>query len=606
VRLKIQIAVGLTGLFLGALPASAQIQMGGLNMALNGNLGTGYSASMSDPGQSGHGLNLTGNGFLSGYYYNPNFLSFGVQPNYGRLQDNAESQSIFDGGGLTANANIFSGSHFPGTFTLYDNKNNTGTFGIPGVAGLVTDNNSHGVSVGWSALLPGLPTLSLGFSDGSGSSSLVGTDEESRSLNRTYSLRSMYRVAGFNLGGGIMHQNLDINLLGTSLTGIEESTKTDTTTYSLSAAHQLPWHGYFNSYASRQDYGDSFSGGHNTGTTDNVNATVGFYLKVPVTVSASYTDDLYGSELQFLTSQGLPIFQSTISPKSSQFDVNASSQYTFHHFSLNGYVNTVRQDFAGTSYESTQVGGTVNYDFSKFIKGLIVTAGVTNTATRDGNQRAALVGNVTYMRGLGRWDVTGQFSYDQSSTTVGIIYTTSNLGYTASAKYRFNPRTFWSAAFTGGRTAFVQQAGSGLTNENYSSAFNWRRFTASGNYSVSKGTAVITATGLLPIPLPEPIIPVASSTTYNATGYGGGIGFSPLKRLTIGGSYTRVNSNTMSLTGNSVNLTDQLGSRVDYQFRKVYFYAGYIRLRQVVTAAGAPPTSLTTYYFGLSRWFNFF
>jgi hypothetical protein len=49
-----------------------------------------------------------------------------------------------------------------------------------------------------------------------------------------------------------------------------------------------------------------------------------------------------------------------------------------------------------------------------------------------------------------------------------------------------------------------------------------------------------------------------------------------------------------------------MGSRLDYQFRKVYFYAGYIRLRQIVSAAGTPPTSLTSYYFGLSRWFNFF
>jgi hypothetical protein len=49
-----------------------------------------------------------------------------------------------------------------------------------------------------------------------------------------------------------------------------------------------------------------------------------------------------------------------------------------------------------------------------------------------------------------------------------------------------------------------------------------------------------------------------------------------------------------------------MGSRLDYQFRKVYFYAGYIRLRQIVSAAGTPPTSLASYYFGLSRWFNFF
>jgi hypothetical protein len=237
---------------------------------------------------------------------------------------------------------------------------------------------------------------------------------------------------------------------------------------------------------------------------------------------------------------------------------------------------------------------------------LIVTAGVTNTATRDGNQRAALVGNVTYLRSLGRWDFSTNFSYDQSTTTVGIIYTTSTLSYSANAKYRLSANMFWTGTFTGGRTSFVEQAGSGMRNESFSSTFNWRRFTASGNYSESNGTSVFTATGLLPVPIPQPIIPVGAATTFGATGRGGGFGFSPVRRLTIGGSYTRVNSNTFNLTGNSVNLTDQMSSRVDYKFRKVYFYAGYIRLRQIVSAASTPATSLTTYYFGLSRWFNFF
>lgn len=607
VRLKIQIAIGcLAGLWWVVQPASAQTELGGLNMSLNGNLGLGYTGSMADPGQAGHSTNIAGNGYFHGYYYNPNFLSFNVQPTYGRSQDNAESQGIFDGGGVTATANLFTGSHFPGSFGFYDNKNSTGMFGIPGVAGLVTDNNSHGVNVGWSALLPGLPTLSLGFSDGSGSSSIVGADAESHSTHRIYSLRSTYTVAGFNFGGGIVHQNLDLNTNGLALTNFAESAKDDTTTYSLSAAHKLPWHGYFSTYASRQDYNDSYTGGNNTGTTDNVNTTIGFYFKVPVTVSLSYTDDLFGSEQQFLNNQGIPFLQTTLSPKSNQFDVNVTSQYNFHHFGLTGYINHVQQSVAGTSYDLTQYGGTVNYDFSKFIRGLIVSAGVVNTATKDGNQRAALVGNASYIRSLRRLEFTGSFSYNQSTSTIGLIYTTSTLGYTGGLRYRLTEHMHWSAGFAGSHTGFAQQAGNGMHNETYDSVFNWRRFTASGNFTKSNGTSVITANGLLPVPIPQPIIPVGGLSTFDATGKGGGIGFSPFRHLAINGSYTRVNSNVFSVTGNTLNVTDQMNSRVDYQFRKVYFYAGYIRLRQIVSAAGTPPTSLTTYYFGLSRWFNFF
>jgi hypothetical protein len=607
VRLKLRIAIcWLAGLWWVALPASAQTEMGDLNMALNGNLGVGYSGSMSNVGQSGHAENINGNGYLTGYYHNPNFVSFSAQPNYGRAQDNAESQGIFDGGGVSASANIFNGSHFPGTFSFSDTKNSTGIFGIPGVAGLVTDSSSHGVSVGWSALLPGWPTLTVGFSDGSGSSSVVGADEQSNSNNRMYTFHSSYQVAGFNFAGGITHQNVDTNMNGTSLTGNAESFNNDTTTYTVSAAHKLPLHGYFSTYASRQDYNDSFSGGHNTGTTDSVSATVGFYVKVPVTVSMVYTDDLFGSAQEFLTSQGQPFLETNISPKSSQFEVTAQSQYNWRHFGVSGYINDVRQSVAGTSYNLTQFGGTVNYDFSKITHGLMVTAGVVDTADRDGNQRAALVGNATYMRALRRWLFTGTFSYDQSTTTIGVIYTTSNLGYSAGVKYRLAQHMNWSGAFSAGRTAFVAQPGSGMHNESFTSTFQWRRFNASGNYTKSSGTSVFTPTGLSPVPLPEPIIPVGGLTTYDATGKGGGFGFSPKRGLTFNGSYSRVDSNTFGGTGNSVNVSDQMDSRVAYQFRKVYFYMGYIRLRQTISATGTPPTSLTSYYFGLSRWFNFF
>jgi len=43
-----------------------------------------------------------------------------------------------------------------------------------------------------------------------------------------------------------------------------------------------------------------------------------------------------------------------------------------------------------------------------------------------------------------------------------------------------------------------------------------------------------------------------------------------------------------------------------YPIRKLYFTAGYTRFKQDIGLAGATPTNVTTYYFGLSRWFNFF
>ena len=51
---------------------------------------------------------------LSGFYYNPKFLNFNVQPFYNRSQDNSSFQSVFSDSGVDASVNLFSGSHFPG------------------------------------------------------------------------------------------------------------------------------------------------------------------------------------------------------------------------------------------------------------------------------------------------------------------------------------------------------------------------------------------------------------------------------------------------------------------------------------------------------------
>jgi hypothetical protein len=45
---------------------------------------------------------------------------------------------------------------------------------------------------------------------------------------------------------------------------------------------------------------------------------------------------------------------------------------------------------------------------------------------------------------------------------------------------------------------------------------------------------------------------------------------------------------------------------IQYRLRKIYLDGGFTRLRQSVGTAGAVPVSVTSYYIGFSRWFNFF
>ncbi len=122
--------------FVVALPAVAQVEFGGVNMGLSGDLETGYDGSLSSPGSSSHGLGLGGTGKLNGSYYNPNFLSFTVQPYYNRAQANADSASVFDSGGYTGNVNLFHRKPFPGSRQLQPDVGlRRGCLGFPALPG---------------------------------------------------------------------------------------------------------------------------------------------------------------------------------------------------------------------------------------------------------------------------------------------------------------------------------------------------------------------------------------------------------------------------------------------------------------------------------------
>ena len=522
-----------------------------------GDLGFGYSGSTTDPGQSSHGTNITGTGYLKGYYYDPKFVTFRVQPSYGRNQDNSDLQSIFDTGSVSANAALLGGSNFPGNIVFTKTFNSAGQFGIPGASGLITKSDSQAFAINWHEQVPDWPTLSLGFSDSSGKSSLLGTSEESHSSMRAYSLRTGYELHGFSLGGDVTHNNSKADSF--LLAGAQEATDTSSNSYGVSVAHSLPLHGYFSTRYSRSDYNGTVAPQDSKyyGTADNISSTLGFVVKVPVTITANYTDDVFGSIQQYLLNTGTYVPLSSLTPKSSQLALSASSQYVWHAATLSGYVNHIEQSIGDNTYSTTQGGGTVGYNFARFIKGLFVSAGVVDTANENGNQRAALIGSVNYGHYLGRWGFNANFSYDQSTNTVGIVYTNSSMNYLASIGRRFSDRLRWSASFSGGHSGIEQQAGNGTHSEGFYSYLSWRAFTASGTYSQSGGTSLLTQSGLLqPMPLPATVF--GGLTNFSARSVGGGVSLSPMRKLSINGSYSRSNSNTQNFAVTSTNVSDQI------------------------------------------------
>ena len=384
-----------------ALPAAAQVEVDGLNMSLGGNIGVGYNGDLGEGGSgSDHGLGMNGTGTFQGFYYNPNFISFTAQPYYNRSQANSGSGSIFDSSGYTGGINIFNGSHFPGNISFSQGFDSTGMYGIPGTTGLTTKDSNRSFGIGWSAILPDLPTVTVGYSRGSGSSSLLGSDAEGENTNQSFTVRSGYHWAGMRLGGSFLHQSSDSNtpdVLGTAVTMTSDSSSN---TLEFDASRGFPGGG-FGFGASRSSYSDSYAGtatGSSNGTNDNIFANIGYQLwKIPLSGSIAYTDNLYGSLEEQLLANGQSGVQSTISPETRSLILSLSSSHSIlPHVFATGFISRQEQYIGGTSFGLTQFGGNISGNFGERFKGLTATLGVVDSAAQYGNQGASAVANVNY------------------------------------------------------------------------------------------------------------------------------------------------------------------------------------------------------------------
>ncbi len=374
------------------MPAAAQLNVEGVKMAVGGDLETGYSGELSNQigTPSTHGLGIGGTANVAGSYYSPNFLSFNVQPYYTRAQSNADSASIFDNGGYTGTVSLFSGSHFPGSVSFSQVWDATGMYGIPGATGLTTRDSSRTFAVGWNEIVPGLPSISVSFLRGSATSSLLGSDAQNDVKTDSFGVNSSYLVKGFNLGAGYTHQVSDANSLGILGSGEDEITNTATNAYSVNLGHKLPLNGGFGVGFVRTDYDSSLSGlttGTNNGVTDNANANLSLEVwRLPVTATATYTDNVYGSIEEQIIASGGSLLLNNASPESRALLVNVTTGYRIlPHVFVNGYVNRQELWLGGTSFGLTQLGANVNFNMGGRFQGFTATVGMNDSANKQGN-----------------------------------------------------------------------------------------------------------------------------------------------------------------------------------------------------------------------------
>ncbi len=598
------------GLLLLAWPSAAQVRLGETSTDLSGTIATGYTADYGNMTASDHSMMIGGAATLTGSFYNPNFLSFNISPYLNQSRANSNFQSISDASGVNVTGNIFAGSRFPGSISYSKAYNSEGNYAVPGLANYVTRGNNDTFGINWSENLPDAPSFSAGFQTGTGQYSVYGTNDEGKNAFHSLNLHSGYRLAGFNLGtyyslGG------GHSLIPQVVTG-QQNTEEDSgnSAFGVNVTHLLPLQGSVSGGYNRSTWSTDYLGSSSSGTINTMEALAAVHpaRTLSLTATANYSDNLNGQLIQSVVSAGGVVPGLNSNQSSNSLDLMAVASYTpLSNLQTSAIVERRTQSFLGETYGVDSYGGSISYAHKvlngNFNASLTMTANKSDQAGEDtlgisttGNYSSVILG----------WDVSGSFGYAQDVQTLLVTYMNSFYNYSGSARRRWGKFNVGAGA-GGGRTALTQQAGTSNSSQSYYASTGYGAWLiATGSYSKADGQALATGAGLVPVPVPSPILPSSLISLYGGDSYSIGLSSTPLKRLVVTAAYAKSISNTSSDAIASSNQNNEFNALVQYQFRKLGFNSGYSRLEQGFSGSGTPPQVISSFYIGVSRWFNFF
>lgn len=552
-----------------------------------------------------------GTGTLSGFYYNPNFLSYTISPYVNQARDNSSFQSISDASGVNVNTSIFAGSKFPGSITYAKADNSEGNYAIPGLANYTTKGNSDTFGVSWSEILPDLPSLSASFQMADNQYSIYGANDSGSTNSRSFSLRSAYMISGFNLSGyftdGDSHSDIPQLLQGSSQA--ETATSTDRG-FGFAVGHQLPLHGGFSATANRSDVDSNFLGYSYNGTIDTYSGTASFQptQKFHFSLSTGYSDNLSGTLYQAITGAGGVITPPSQGQGSNSLDLQGNASYSvMQNMQALGSVDYRQQSFLGKDYSADSYGGGITYGRVLFGGNLNTAGTITeNMVSTSSAKELGFSSTINYNKRFDGWTASVFANYAQNVQTLLISYMSSFYGYGGNLRRRWG-KFGWTAGASVNKTGLTEQAGTTSSGESYNTSVgysNWINLNAT--YSKADGNGIETAVGLAATPTPQPVLDPSDLIVFGGKSYSFGLASNPKRRLTIAGSFARAYGNSNVLGILSSNNTEQINVLFQYQFRKMYMTGGYSRLDQGFSVSGTPPEKVSAFYIGVSRWFNFF
>jgi hypothetical protein len=445
---------------------------------------------------------------------------------------------------------------------------------------------------------------------GSSKYSVYGANDAGKNSFHSLNLHSGYKIADFNmgayysLGGG--HSLIPQVIVGDQIT----QTHSDNSAYGFNVSHQLPWRGSASASINRSNWDTNYLGTASTGTIDLINgiATVHPTERLAFTGTANYSDNLAGQLVQSLGPTTQVVAGSNSNESSHSLDLMGVANYSpGKNLQTSAFVERRTQLFFGETYGVNSYGGSATYAH-RLLNGtlnsaLTVTA---NTADKTGQDTLGLSATGNYSDVVLGWHLTGSFGYAQNVQTLLITYMNSFYNYSGSARRNWGEFNM-SAGAGAARTALTEEAGTANSSESYNASMGYTPWiTATGSYSKSNGQALVTGAGLVPITGPTPGLPTNLFALFGGDSYSFGVSSTPVKKLILEAAFARSTSNTETGTVASANQNEQYNALIQYQFRKTSLTSGFARLEQGFSVTGSKPQVVSSYYAGVSRWFNVF
>ena len=595
--------------------------LAGNQLNLTGNLAFGYNGVFADQLGDTNQMNLGGDADLSGYYYNPNFLNFRVSPYYNRTQLNSSYQSIFSSKGVSAFANLFSGSHTPVGMSFGKSYNNEGQIFIAGAPSVETRGRSQSFNIPGGLNYEGLPTVSAGFGVSSNSYDILGSNATGSGSGRVFNIGSSYTVAGFNLGASYANSRITQQLpqLVDLNTSREENTYQNT--FQVTMNRYLGWDSAnvgasfdrthfttdYTGNTSDQTY-DSFSTFFNAQPLGNLSVSAN------MNYSTNYSAALLGSVILPPNSGTAAIpAQNNNGIAANQFSSDylaygARALYTItKELTADGGVDHRSQTFLGSSYDSNTANGGLGYGH-RFMGGQFSAHyGASWYASGTSNGGAVgQSGSVLYAHDLLGWHNSGDFQISRNVETAIANFTSTGYGLGLNTSKRFTKQWNLLLGAHMSKNNIEGLSNSDSLSRNLSTTVAGNKVSFSGSYSRSSGNALQFANGLITAPAPGQVLLPGLLVRYGGNSYSFASAYYPTRHFQITGSYAHSRYRTSNITSISDNLFYRFDIKSEYTFRQMNFVAGFGHLTQGIGATFNNPATVNSVYVGVSRHFDAF